>query len=619
MVNLESRGPLAAPVVVLSLVSALALAGCQPSRSSAGDEEPAAAQPSGEPWHVVNAEPDTADGIRVLVLHDMEGLSGQDDWRTFSFSHPEYARGQEMLIADVNAVIDGLFAGGATEVDVVDGHGSGNPEPDVRADLLDERATQVLRDEPFDTYFDLVEPGAYDAVAVVGMHAKTGSGGFASHTFTLGIEFQINGRSITETELVALSWGRADVPVIFGSGDDRLAHDLQTMPWIEFVTVKTATSASTVELRPVDEARADLREGARRAVENLASAQVMKVNTPIAVTLHAVAPASLEVMKGFPGIDYSDSSVTFVTDDMADAYNGLVAIVGVARTSYSGVLMEQLVGLPNRDEILAAFRVALFERWLDVESGRWAAPERPAADTTGRRYHGRRSSSPNQSRTRTNPGKGGEAGAVDFPEACRHRGSFQMRTPPSSKNGGTMRLSSRALIALMAVLAVACQAPPATSSDPTPDDEAAQSEEAAMNELRDFAERYTDAWSSQDPNAVADFYTEHGSLTINGGEPAVGRDALTAGFHGYMTTFPDLVVIMDELDLSGEFPIYRWTLEGTNTGPDGTGNKVRISGHETWRLGENGRIEESIGTYDAEEYARQIEHGVDAEQETPSL
>ncbi|HEV8214475.1 MAG TPA: M55 family metallopeptidase, partial [Gemmatimonadaceae bacterium] len=59
--------------------------------------------------------------VRILVYHDMEGLSGQDDWRTFLFSHPEkYPEGQKLLAADVNAVIDGLFAGGATQVDVVD-------------------------------------------------------------------------------------------------------------------------------------------------------------------------------------------------------------------------------------------------------------------------------------------------------------------------------------------------------------------------------------------------------------------------------------------------------------------------------------------------------------------
>ena len=87
---------------------------------------------------------------RVLVYHDMEGLSGQSDWRTFSFAYPErYKEGRELLIADVNAVIDGLFAGGATEVHLVDAHGSGNPDPDVPADRLDKRAKQVLRDQPF--------------------------------------------------------------------------------------------------------------------------------------------------------------------------------------------------------------------------------------------------------------------------------------------------------------------------------------------------------------------------------------------------------------------------------------------------------------------------------------
>ncbi|MGQ0539927.1 MAG: M55 family metallopeptidase, partial [Gemmatimonadaceae bacterium] len=163
---------------------------------------------SSEPWTLQDVRPDTTDGVRILVLHDMEGLAGQSDPRTFFFGTAQYPHGQELLAADINAVIDGLYAGGATEVHVVDGHGSGNPAPDVRRDLLDKRAQQVLRDSAFDAYFDLVEPRAYDGVAVVGMHAKTGSGGFASHTYTLGIEFILNGKTITETELVGLSWGR---------------------------------------------------------------------------------------------------------------------------------------------------------------------------------------------------------------------------------------------------------------------------------------------------------------------------------------------------------------------------------------------------------------------------
>src|SRR5438045_1269003 len=56
--------------------------------------------------------------LRVLVYHDMEGLAGQDDWQSFLFSHPEkYPAGQKLLAADLNAVIAGLFSGGATQVD----------------------------------------------------------------------------------------------------------------------------------------------------------------------------------------------------------------------------------------------------------------------------------------------------------------------------------------------------------------------------------------------------------------------------------------------------------------------------------------------------------------------
>jgi len=47
-------------------------------------------------------------------------------------------------------------------------------------------------------------------------------------------------------------------------------------------------------------------------------------------------------------------------------------------------------------------------------------------------------------------------------------------------------------------------------------------------QLRAFAERYTAAWCSMDPAAVAAHYAPEGSLAINGGAPAVGRDAITA-------------------------------------------------------------------------------------------
>ena len=72
---------------------------------------------------------------------------------------------------------------------------------------------------------------------------STGSGGFASHTKTIGMEVRYGDRTVTEAEIIALSWGEVGVPMILVSGDDRLRADLQTMPWLQYVTVKNAIGA----------------------------------------------------------------------------------------------------------------------------------------------------------------------------------------------------------------------------------------------------------------------------------------------------------------------------------------------------------------------------------------
>jgi predicted ester cyclase len=136
-------------------------------------------------------------------------------------------------------------------------------------------------------------------------------------------------------------------------------------------------------------------------------------------------------------------------------------------------------------------------------------------------------------------------------------------------------------------------------------------EHGRATHLRDFATRYTAAWCSQDAGSVASFFSPSGSLAINGGAPAVGRSAITATVQDFMTAFPDLKVTMDDLLDQGEKVIYKWTLSGANTGPGGTGKRVRISGFEEWRIGGDGLVAESLGHFDSAEYQRQLEQGAD--------
>jgi predicted ester cyclase len=132
-----------------------------------------------------------------------------------------------------------------------------------------------------------------------------------------------------------------------------------------------------------------------------------------------------------------------------------------------------------------------------------------------------------------------------------------------------------------------------------------------MAELRQFAKRYTVAWCSHQAANVAVFYSPNGSLRINDGAPAAGRSAITGAAQDFMSAFPDLRVLMDDIVMRGDNAEYHWTLVGTNTGSGGTGRRVRISGFEEWKIGEDGLIAESLGHFDTADFQRQIEGGVE--------
>ena len=130
-----------------------------------------------------------------------------------------------------------------------------------------------------------------------------------------------------------------------------------------------------------------------------------------------------------------------------------------------------------------------------------------------------------------------------------------------------------------------------------------------ITRLKDFGARYAQAWCSHDPDQVAAFFAPDGSLTINAGTPSVGRAAIAAAANAFMTSFPDMVVTMNDVTLAGPQAVFQWTLSGTNTGPGGTGRTVRISGYEEWTIGADGLIARSLGHFDEIDYQRQLKAG----------
>jgi predicted ester cyclase len=128
--------------------------------------------------------------------------------------------------------------------------------------------------------------------------------------------------------------------------------------------------------------------------------------------------------------------------------------------------------------------------------------------------------------------------------------------------------------------------------------------------LTQFAKRYAEAWCSHHPEKVAAFFAENGSLRVNDRPAAVGRAAIAEIARGFVRDFPDMIVTFDKLEPRGDRTAFHWTLIGTNTGPGGSGNKVRISGHELWRIDTEGLIAESKGHFDTAEYEQQLKDGV---------
>lgn len=121
----------------------------------------------------------------VAVSVDMEGASQLRGVREIWGCLPEYwETGRPRLEADVRAVCEGLLAGGASELVVLDNHG-GNTVNVSSGALPSEARLETWRD------FDL-RSHAVAATFQVAYHARGGVEGFLSHTYVPGLRFKLD-------------------------------------------------------------------------------------------------------------------------------------------------------------------------------------------------------------------------------------------------------------------------------------------------------------------------------------------------------------------------------------------------------------------------------------------
>ena len=162
--------------------------------------------------------------MKIMLVTDIEGVAGVLNFEEYcSPGTPYYEKAKRLLTEEVNAVIRGMFDGGADEIRVVDGHGPGAIDPellDSRVELMRGLASPVW---PFTL------DSSFDGVGWVGQHAKSRTPySHLTHTGTFGVwEITANGLPVGEFGEFALCAGELGVPVIFAGGENAFANAIR--------------------------------------------------------------------------------------------------------------------------------------------------------------------------------------------------------------------------------------------------------------------------------------------------------------------------------------------------------------------------------------------------------
>lgn len=314
--------------------------------------------------------------MKVLVITDLEGVSGVDDYRQIFADIAEYGelyeKARNHITEDVNAAIRGLRAGGATEIDVIDGHGFGEP-PYVNI-IRDKIESGVRVIAAFEAWSP-VKPfpwESYDAGVLLGYHAMAGTlDGFLSHTVSGLTAVKMNGKYIGETEIKAWWLGHYNVPTILVIGDAAVVREAKSLlSGIEGVIVKTATGRNTVKCLPVNEARSLIQRAATSVLKNLKKFKPYRLTTPIHLDIVFSSPEYANLAAEMPRSKLTDNrTISYVAETYLEAWSAYSTALSLASVHRRHLLNKRL-----RESEVAK---RIMEEWYKELSRRWATDPPP--------------------------------------------------------------------------------------------------------------------------------------------------------------------------------------------------------------------------------------------------
>jgi D-amino peptidase len=209
--------------------------------------------------------------MKVFLSTDMEGTAGIVDWEQCVGDGPQAAAGRRLLLAEVNAAIDGALAGGATEVVVNDSHSKMRNLPPAE---LAGRASYISGSHK-PLYMMQGLDHSFDAVMFVSYHGSVGAPAGLSHTYNprAVVEVRVDGVVTGEAGINALVAAHYGVPVVLVTGDRCACEETAALlPAVTQAVVKEHVSRLAAHSLHPEVACALIRERAEAAMSAAATA-----------------------------------------------------------------------------------------------------------------------------------------------------------------------------------------------------------------------------------------------------------------------------------------------------------------------------------------------------------
>lgn len=270
--------------------------------------------------------------MKVFISVDMEGVCGVVHWNQTQHGREDYERMRRLMTQEVNAAVEGAFAAGAKEIVVNDSHGSMRNV--VIEDLHQDVRLITGSTKPMSMMEGLTAD--FDAVLLVGYHSQASSTGVLNHTYTgRVIDYWVNGKVMGETGMNALIAGHYGVPVVLVTGDSVVTKEAEELLGnITTVTVKEPRSQFSALCLHPSKARELIKEGARKALSNIAAVKPLVPDTPSTVRLQFHTSGEADGASIMPGCVRVDPvTVEFTGKDYLEAYRGARTMMTLAWSS----------------------------------------------------------------------------------------------------------------------------------------------------------------------------------------------------------------------------------------------------------------------------------------------